>query len=92
MAASGKAYNMFNVQEAEFWKQRVERENLHASLRSMPALSDVGSALGSKVSGASSSTRSKIEHLETMLHEERSKRKALERKLDALERIVANPL
>lgn len=77
------------MQEAEFWKQRIDRENLYAaSLRPAPP-SELGSGLSSKVSSrASSITRTKMEHLESMLIEERLKRKQLEQRLSELEQTI----
>lgn len=74
---------MYNVQEAEFWKQRVDRENSFASRRQPPP-SEIGSMATTKLSRASSTTRTKIENLEHMLLEERLKRQELERKLETL--------
>mmetsp|Transcript_23957 Transcript_23957/g.70586 ORF Transcript_23957/g.70586 Transcript_23957/m.70586 type:complete len:94 (-) Transcript_23957:464-745(-) len=86
MTGSGKGYNMYNVQEAEFWKQRVDRENLYATYRNVSGFvpSEAPSSARSTASRASSVTRNKIQNLEQMLMDERSKRQELEKKLQAI--------
>lgn len=83
---------MYNVQEAEFWKQRVDRENLFAAYRNFAGYvppSESGSSRSSRtgrtgMSRASTATRNKIDSLEKMLLEERSKREEIEKKLQSL--------
>mmetsp|Transcript_41312 Transcript_41312/g.101953 ORF Transcript_41312/g.101953 Transcript_41312/m.101953 type:complete len:80 (-) Transcript_41312:70-309(-) len=66
-------------------KQRVDRENMVALLRPLPSASEVGTtrSSSSRLTTATSVTRTKIENLELMLLEERLKRKDLERKVEA---------
>lgn len=81
--AMSRSYNMYDVQGAEFWKQRIERENFYSSQRF--ADEDTSSVAGSSTSSKISSvTRAKIQSLEKVLEEEREKRMAIEKRLESI--------
>jgi len=92
-----KQYNMYNVQQAEMWKQRVARENTYNTpiAESEYGDDDRSSMMSgstrltsvrpkSDLSVASSNTVRKIEELERKLEAERRKRESVEQQLAQL--------
>merc|ERR1712087_157822 len=100
VAIMSRHYNMYNVQAAEMWKQRVARENNYNSpipddCTSIADSDERSSISGTNISGykpnsnlsvASSRTMRKINELEAQLESERRKREDVESQLKALQK------
>ncbi|KAL1525272.1 hypothetical protein AB1Y20_020135 [Prymnesium parvum] len=85
-----RQYNMYNVQQCEFWKERVSKEVLRHALYFGDDLDDDLSQLSgssfanSTRSMTSEASRDKIAQLEMQLQDERRKRIQVENQLKSM--------